>query len=136
MVESVPSTSLPVGERTLVDRIRAGGPALVALSGGVDSALVASLAFEALGRAAVAVTLTGPAVSQAETERAGKVARTIGIEHHVVSANPLENAEYPREPERPVLLLPLRRDPSPPRVRRCPGDPPVPGRSPRGRPSG
>jgi len=87
-----------VAERTLVERIRGRGRALVALSGGVDSALVASLAFEALGPDAVAVTLSGPAVSQAEGERAAEVARTIGIEHHTLLANPLENASYRANP--------------------------------------
>ena len=85
-------------ERTLIERIRGHGPALVALSGGVDSALVASLAYEALGPRAVAVTLTGPSVSRAEAERAASVARTIGIEHHLVEANPLELAEYRANP--------------------------------------
>ncbi|MCW6167422.1 MAG: hypothetical protein LVQ64_03130 [Thermoplasmatales archaeon] len=37
----------------LVLQLRRGGPALVAMSGGVDSALVASLAFEALGERAL-----------------------------------------------------------------------------------
>lgn len=98
MVESLPLTFTPVGEQTLVDRIRGRGSALVALSGGVDSALVASLAFEALGRGAVAVTLTGPAVSRAEVARAVEVARSVGVEHHLVRANPLENAEYRANP--------------------------------------
>jgi len=98
VVASVSSSALPVRERTLVERIRERGPALVAWSGGVDSALVASLAFEALGSRAVAVTLTGPAVSRAEVERATEVARAIGIEHHLVRADPLENAEYRANP--------------------------------------
>jgi pyridinium-3,5-biscarboxylic acid mononucleotide sulfurtransferase len=98
MVETVPSRALPVLEPTLVGRIRERGPALVALSGGVDSGVVASLAFEALGPHAIAVTLTGPAVSHAEVERATEVARTIGIEHHLVVANPLESAEYRANP--------------------------------------
>lgn len=98
MVESVTRPTLPAAERTLVERIRERGPALIALSGGVDSALVASLAFEALGPGAVAVTLSGPAVSRAEAERAIGVARAIGIEHHLVRANPLENADYRANP--------------------------------------
>lgn len=80
------------------DRIRDGGPAVVALSGGVDSALVAALAFQALGNRVAAVTLTGPAVSLAEVERAAKVARHIGVDHHLVAANPLERAEYRANP--------------------------------------
>jgi pyridinium-3,5-biscarboxylic acid mononucleotide sulfurtransferase len=82
--------------------VRAGiareGPALVALSGGVDSAVVAALAFEALGDRALAVTLTGPAVAGAEVERAVSVARAIGIRHRLAEADPLASAEYRANP--------------------------------------
>lgn len=85
-------------EAELMERIRLGGPAVVALSGGVDSALVAALAYDALGPRVTAVTLTGPSVSHAELERALAVGRKIGIEHHLVTANPLERAEYRANP--------------------------------------
>lgn len=82
------------GERALVRRIADGGPALVALSGGVDSALVASLAAEALESDSLAVTLVGPAVAQEEVDRATEVARSIGIRHQLRSSDPLARAEY------------------------------------------
>lgn len=82
----------------IVERIRAGGPALVALSGGVDSSLVASLAFEALGNGALAVTLVGPAVSSSEVHRAEAVARVIGIPHVLRPVDPLASAEYRANP--------------------------------------
>jgi pyridinium-3,5-biscarboxylic acid mononucleotide sulfurtransferase len=85
-------------ERELVAELAEGGPALVALSGGVDSALVASLAHEALGPRAIAVTLSGPAVSAAELERARAVAAAVGIAHRVVAADPLARAEYRANP--------------------------------------
>jgi len=66
----------------------------VALSGGVDSAVVAALAGEALGPDAVAVTLTGSAVAAAEVERARAVARAIPIVHVTVGADPIDRAEY------------------------------------------
>jgi len=78
----------------VVDRIRRGGRAVVALSGGVDSSLVAALAYEGLGREAIAVTLTGPAVARAEVARAERVASSIGVEHVLLQANPLERTEY------------------------------------------
>jgi uncharacterized protein len=74
--------------------IREGGRAVVALSGGVDSSLVASLSFSALGKEVCAVTLTGPAVSRREVERAGRVASAIGVEHVVLPVDPLERGEY------------------------------------------
>jgi pyridinium-3,5-biscarboxylic acid mononucleotide sulfurtransferase len=85
-------------EPEIVARIRDGGPALVALSGGVDSSLVAALAYEALGPAAEAVTLSGPAVSRAEVERARLVARSLGIAHVVVEVDPLVQPEYRANP--------------------------------------
>ncbi len=85
-------------EREILADIADGGPALVALSGGVDSGLVASLAHEALGARAFAVTLTGPAVATAEVARARAVAAAIGIPHRVLPANPLAVAEYRANP--------------------------------------
>ena len=67
---------------------------MIALSGGVDSSLVASLAFSALGKEACAVTLAGPAVSSREVERATSVASAIGVEHVVLPVDPLRRAEY------------------------------------------
>ncbi|MFY9717695.1 MAG: ATP-dependent sacrificial sulfur transferase LarE [Thermoplasmata archaeon] len=83
---------LPVEE--IVRRIAARGPAVVALSGGVDSGLVAALAREALGARATAVTLTGAAVSAEEVDAARALARAVGIDHRTIPADPLGNAEY------------------------------------------
>ena len=85
-------------EGELIDRIRSAGPALVALSGGVDSAVVASLAFRALGPRALAVTLTGPAVSAAEVARAARVVSAIGIPHETIPVDPLAVREYRANP--------------------------------------
>ncbi len=82
----------------VVAHLRAGGPALVALSGGVDSSVVAALAVEGLGRHALAVTLSGPAVARVEVDRARRVARTVGIEHHVLGVDPVDRAEYRENP--------------------------------------
>lgn len=91
-------SATPPPERDVVHRIARQGAALIALSGGVDSAVVAALAFEALGTDAVAVTLTGSAVAADELERARAVARAIGIAHEELSADPIERAEYRANP--------------------------------------
>jgi pyridinium-3,5-biscarboxylic acid mononucleotide sulfurtransferase len=92
------STPSPVDRRTsepeVVAHIRRGGPALVALSGGVDSSLVAALAHDALGDAAIAATIASPAVAAAEVDRARRVAEWIGLAHRVVVADPLARTEY------------------------------------------
>ncbi len=85
-------------EAEILRQLRDGGPSLVALSGGVDSALVAALAYEALEGDAWAVTLAGPSVSRAEVARASRVAEKIGIAHRVVEVDPLERAEYRANP--------------------------------------
>lgn len=84
----------PDEERTIVEAIARGGRAVVALSGGVDSALVASFAHQALGSDAFAVTVVGSSVAPEELARAGRAARAIGIEHVTVGAEPLERPEY------------------------------------------
>jgi pyridinium-3,5-biscarboxylic acid mononucleotide sulfurtransferase len=85
-------------ELEIVRELRAGGACLVALSGGVDSALVAALAHDALGPDSLAVTLAGPAVARTEVERAAQVARAVGIEHLIVEIDPLARAEYRANP--------------------------------------
>ncbi len=71
----------------------------MALSGGVDSSVVASLARDALGPECVAVTLSGPAVSAREVARARSVAAAIGIRHVVLPVDPLVRREYRENPE-------------------------------------
>jgi pyridinium-3,5-biscarboxylic acid mononucleotide sulfurtransferase len=78
----------------IVAHLRAGGLALVALSGGVDSSVVAALAREALGPSAIAVTLSGPSVAEREVTRARAVARSVGIDHVVLAVDPLARPEY------------------------------------------
>ena len=78
----------------VIARIGSGGRAVVAMSGGVASTLVAALAFEAHGPEAVAVTLTGPADSSAEDDRARRAAATIGIEHVLLTTDPLASPAY------------------------------------------
>jgi len=89
---------LPRPVEEVLDHLRAGGRTVVALSGGVDSGVVAELAHRALGGEAVAVTLTGAAVAAAEVERAEAVARRVGVAHYRVAADPLAVAEYRANP--------------------------------------
>lgn len=70
--------------------------ALIAFSGGVDSAVVAAAAYQALGTRAIAWTGMGPAVSQSERHDAERVARSIGIQHVQVATEELQNPDYVR----------------------------------------
>lgn len=74
--------------------MRGIGPCAVAFSGGVDSAVVARAAFEALGGQAVAVTADSPSVARAELEQARRTAGLIGIRHHILATGEFDNPDY------------------------------------------
>jgi uncharacterized protein len=66
----------------------------VALSGGVDSALLASLAHEVLGPNAVAVTGVSPSLSQQELDSARQLATEVGIRHLELETRELTRESY------------------------------------------
>lgn len=68
--------------------------AIVALSGGVDSAVVALAAKKALDKKAVAVTADYNTLSGDELKSARKIAKEIGIDHRIVRYNELDNEEF------------------------------------------
>lgn len=67
---------------------------IVALSGGVDSAVVAYAAKKALANNVIAVTADYKTLSHEELESARKIAREIGIKHEIIEYDELENADY------------------------------------------
>lgn len=67
---------------------------LVALSGGVDSALVAYAAHACLGEHALAVTADYKTLAQEELESAKKISREIGIKHQIIQYDELENEDF------------------------------------------
>ncbi|MGI0020224.1 MAG: ATP-dependent sacrificial sulfur transferase LarE [Nitrososphaera sp.] len=71
-----------------------GDSAMVALSGGVDSAVVALAAKRALGDKATAVTADYKTLAEEELATARKVAGEIGIHHVIIEYDELENPEF------------------------------------------
>lgn len=67
---------------------------MVALSGGVDSALVAYAAFQKLGNDAIAVTADYKTLSTEELETAKKICSEIGISQLLLDYNELENEDF------------------------------------------
>ena len=67
---------------------------MVALSGGVDSALVAYAAFQKLGNSAIAVTADYKTLSKEELYFAKQTCREIGIKQLFLDYNELENEEF------------------------------------------
>lgn len=68
--------------------------AIVALSGGVDSAVVAMAAKKALDKNVIAVTADYNTLSADELKSAKKIAKEINIEHKIIKYNELDNIEF------------------------------------------
>jgi uncharacterized protein len=66
----------------------------IALSGGVDSALVAYAAFQQLGSSAIAVTADYKTLSKEELQTAKHICSEIGIEQLFLDYDELENPEF------------------------------------------
>jgi uncharacterized protein len=72
--------------------------ALIAYSGGIDSTLVAKVAYDVLGDRALAVTANSPSLMPADLEEAQVQAAAIGIAHEMVATHELENPSYAANP--------------------------------------
>lgn len=77
---------------------RAMDRALVAYSGGIDSTLVAKVAWDVLGDRALAVTANSPSLMPEDFEDAKTQAAQMGIAHKVVETHEMENEQYTSNP--------------------------------------
>ncbi|MEO9321242.1 MAG: ATP-dependent sacrificial sulfur transferase LarE [Nitrososphaera sp.] len=73
--------------------------AVVALSGGVDSALVAAAAKRAFGSRAVAITADYKTLSKEELTSARRVAEELAISHRIITYSELENPDFVKNDE-------------------------------------
>lgn len=74
------------------------GSAVIALSGGVDSALLAHAAHQALGQRAIAMTADSPSMPRRELEEARRLAQQIGIRHVVFTSHEMDDPRYTANP--------------------------------------
>ncbi|WP_017303045.1 ATP-dependent sacrificial sulfur transferase LarE [Spirulina subsalsa] len=72
--------------------------ALIAYSGGIDSTLVAKVAYDVLGDRALAVTAISPSLLPEDLEDAKIQAATLGIQHHCVETHEMSNPQYTANP--------------------------------------
>lgn len=72
--------------------------ALIAYSGGIDSTLVAKIAFDMLGNRALAVTAVSPSLLPEDLEDARIQALSIGIAHEEVQTQEMANPNYTSNP--------------------------------------
>jgi len=82
----------------LKDAMRSHGRLAVLFSGGLDSALLARLAHDALGDHTAALTIDSAVVPRSEMAMARKLAAEIGIRHYVLRLNELEQEHFKLNP--------------------------------------
>lgn len=89
---------MSAGVREKMDAILAEMAAMesivVAFSGGVDSSLVAALAYRALGDKSWAVTAVSETLAGRELEEAREIAREIGIRHEFIRFSELDDPRF------------------------------------------
>ncbi len=72
--------------------------AIVAFSGGIDSALVLKVAYDVLGNKVIAVTADSPTLPRRELEETKRIAKQIGARHLIISTEETKNNNYLKNP--------------------------------------
>jgi pyridinium-3,5-biscarboxylic acid mononucleotide sulfurtransferase len=86
----------PLGR--LRETVRGYESAITAFSAGVDSTLVAVVAQQELGPAALAATAVSASLAPSELEDAANLARSLGLNHRLVNTREVEDERYATNP--------------------------------------
>jgi uncharacterized protein len=98
LLEALPAP-LERGLQEVRARLEGLDRVVVAYSGGVDSALVAALAVERLGEAALAITGVSPALAPHLREEARAQAAWLGLRHREIATAELADPAYASNPD-------------------------------------
>ena len=82
----------------LQDIFQQMGQALIAYSGGIDSTLVAKIAYDVLGEKSIAITAVSPSLLPEELDDAQTQASIIGIKHELIETEEMDNPNYTSNP--------------------------------------
>jgi pyridinium-3,5-biscarboxylic acid mononucleotide sulfurtransferase len=99
---TTPQAGIPQKDRAeaklcaLEDRLRALGGAMIAYSGGVDSAFLAATAHRVLGDHMLAVLADSPSLARRDMEQARAFAESLGMPLRVIRTEELNKPEYQR----------------------------------------
>jgi uncharacterized protein len=91
-------TAVDEKERRLLDLLTSFDSAIVAFSGGVDSAYLAWAATRVLGPRAVCITADSPSYPDHHRQLALRIARECDLHHEIVVTGELERPEYRANP--------------------------------------
>ena len=96
MANTQTASSLAEKREQLLNLLRGLESCAVAMSAGVDSAVVAKAAFLALGDRAVAVTGVSASLASGEIDQARNIAALIGIRHETIVTDEFASEAYTR----------------------------------------
>jgi uncharacterized protein len=97
-INSTTNSALAEKGRRLREILTGYESALIAFSGGVDSAFLAIAASEALGARALAVTADSPSYPDTHRRLALTIASDFGFAHEIISTDELDRPEYRANP--------------------------------------